>query len=91
MRYLFAIFIPPLAILMCKRYGHFVVNLFFWSLSIPLALFMGIGVIVWLGCIVHALSICKVSSIDKRLDRLVKAIEGRTPGQPSAPNPERTA
>ena len=83
MRYIFAVFIPPLGILMCKRYGHFAVNLIFWLISLPLTLFMGVGIVMWIICIVHAISVCKVSSIDKRLDRLVNAIEARNP-QPTA-------
>ena len=89
MRYIFAIFIPPLGILMCKRYGHFVVNLIFWLISLPLC-FFGFGVLLWLICIVHALSVCKVSSIDKRIDRVVAAIEGRTQSQSSASNSQQS-
>jgi uncharacterized membrane protein YqaE (UPF0057 family) len=77
MRYLIAFIVPPLAIALCKRWGHFVVNLIFFILSVPLC-FFGVGVLVWVICIAHALAVCKVSSIDKRIDRMVKAIEGRT-------------
>jgi hypothetical protein len=54
-----------------------VVILIFFILSVPLC-FFGVGVLVWVICIAHALAVCKVSSIDKRIDRMVKAIEGRT-------------
>jgi uncharacterized membrane protein YqaE (UPF0057 family) len=91
MRYIFAVFVPPIGVLMCKRYGHFVVNLIFWLVSIPL-LFMGVGVILWAICAIHALSVCKVSSIDKRLDRVVKAIENRNQAQvATTPDAQRPA
>ena len=75
MRYLIAFFVPPLAIAMCKRWGHFVVNLVLWLVSLPLILFMGVGLILWLVCIIHALAVCKMSSLDKRVDRLVSAMQ----------------
>jgi hypothetical protein len=88
-RYLFAVIVPPLGILMCKRYGHFALNLIFWLASLPLLFFMGFGIVVWLICVIHAISVCKVSSIDKRLDRVVKAIEARNPSTPA--NPQQSA
>jgi hypothetical protein len=78
MRYLFAFLCPPLAILMCKRPGQFVINLVFWLASIPAIFFLGLGLIIWLICTIHALSVCRVSSIDKRVDRVVRAIEKRS-------------
>ena len=78
MRYFFAFFIPPLAVLLCKRPGHFVVNLVVWVISIPAIFFLGLGLIGWLICIVHALSVCKVSSVDKRINRMVEAISARS-------------
>jgi uncharacterized membrane protein YqaE (UPF0057 family) len=75
MRYIFAFLVPPLAIAMCGRWGHFVVNLIFWLISMPLIMFMGLGLIGWLICTIHAISICKVSSIDKRVNRIVGAIQ----------------
>jgi uncharacterized membrane protein YqaE (UPF0057 family) len=83
MRYLFAFFIPPLAVLLCKRPGQFVVNLIIWLISIPVIFFFGLGLIGWLICSVHALAVCKASSIDKRINRVVAAIEARS-------NPETT-
>jgi uncharacterized membrane protein YqaE (UPF0057 family) len=85
MRYLFAFLIPPLAVLMCKRPGQFVVNLIIWLVSIPAIFFLGLGLIGWLICTIHALSVCKMSSLDKRLDRMVKAIQTR-PSEASTSN-----
>jgi hypothetical protein len=84
MRYLFAFLLPPLAIAMCKRWGHFVVNLLFFIASFPMIFVLGIGLVMWLLCIVHALIVCRMSSVDKRVDRLVQAIQAR-------PQPHRTA
>jgi hypothetical protein len=78
MRYLVSFVVPPLGILMCKRWGHAIVNLIFWLASFPLLFFMGIGVVVWLLCIAHALAVCRMSSVDKRLNRLVGAIQSRS-------------
>jgi hypothetical protein len=82
MRYVFAFFIPPLAIAMCGRWGHFTFNLIFWLVSLLFILFMGLGLIGWFLCTIHALIICRVSSIDKRIDRVVAAIQSQ-----SAPPP----
>jgi len=80
MRYLVAIFVPPLAIAMCKRWGHFVLNLVFFLLAIPMIAVLGIGVIMWLMCIAHAIAVCKMSSIDKRVNRIVGAIQNSQGG-----------
>lgn len=83
MRYLIAFIVPPLAIAMCKRWGHFVINIIFWIASFPLMLFMGVGFIVWLLCAAHALAVCRMSSIDKRVNKLVDAIKEQSSGQPA--------
>ena len=75
MRYFVAFIVPPVAVAMCKRWSHFAVNLILWLLSIPLMLFMGVGIIVWLICIAHAIAVCRMSSVDKRVDRIVSAVQ----------------
>lgn len=82
MRYILAIFIPPLAVLLCKRPFQFVFNLALWLASLPLIFFLGLGILVWLICSVHALLVCRASSIDKRVDRLVQVIEGQRQASP---------
>jgi uncharacterized membrane protein YqaE (UPF0057 family) len=84
MRYFFAIVLPPLGIFMCKRYVQFAVNLIFWLLGLILIPVFGIGLFIWLMCIAHAIMVCKVSSIDKRVDRIVNAIESRNQAQAAA-------
>jgi hypothetical protein len=75
MRYLLAFILPPLAILFCGRWLHFVVNLVLWLVSLPLMFFAGFGIIVWLLCTAYALAICRTASLDKRLNRVVAAIQ----------------
>jgi uncharacterized membrane protein YqaE (UPF0057 family) len=75
MRYIFAFLIPPLSVALCKRWGHFTFNLILWLVSMPAILFVGIGLIGWLICIIHALAVCRMSSIDKRVNRLVEAVQ----------------
>jgi hypothetical protein len=76
-RYLFAFLIPPLAIAMCKRWGHFVFNLIFWIISLPLIAFLGVGLIGWFICTIHAIIVCRVASADKRVDRVIAAIQSQ--------------
>jgi uncharacterized membrane protein YqaE (UPF0057 family) len=75
MRYLFAFIIPPLAIALCGRWVHFVINLVFSILAILMIPILGIGIVMWFLCTIHALSVCRISSVDKRVDRIVQAIQ----------------
>ena len=79
MRYVFAFLLPPLSVAMCGRWGHFTFNLIFWLISLPLIFFVGLGLIGWLLCTIHALIVCRMSSLDKRLNRLVSAIQDSRP------------
>jgi uncharacterized membrane protein YqaE (UPF0057 family) len=81
MRYIVALFVPPLAIAMCKRWGHFVFNLVFFLASFPMIFVLGSGILMWILCIVHALVICRMSSIDRRIDRIVGAIKSQSGSQ----------
>jgi uncharacterized membrane protein YqaE (UPF0057 family) len=77
MRYLLAFFLPPLAVFMCGRPMQGLFNLAAWIISLLAIFAMGIGLIGWFLCSVHALLCCRMSSIDKRIDRVVHAIERR--------------
>jgi len=80
MRYLVSFIIPPLGILMCGRWVHAIVNLLLWISSVFLIPVFGLGFFVWIACIIYALAICKMSSADKRLNRMIEAIkETRSP------------
>jgi uncharacterized membrane protein YqaE (UPF0057 family) len=68
MRYILAFLAPPFAVLLCRRPVQFVVNLIFWLVS----------VFVWLICSIHALIVCATSSADRRVNRVVAAIEARS-------------
>lgn len=83
MRYLLAFFAPPFAVLACRKPVQFVLNLIFWLVSIPLLFLLGFGIVGWAICTVHAMVVCVTSSADRRLDRVVAAIEARS-NQPAA-------
>jgi len=83
MRYLLAFVAPPFALLVCRKWVQFVINLIFWLLSIPLIFVMGIGFLIWFMCTAHALVVCIMKRADKRFDRLITAIESRTTSTPS--------
>jgi hypothetical protein len=78
MRYILAFLAPPFAVLLCRRPVQFVANLIFWLVSIPMLFFLGVGIFVWLICSIHALIVCATSSADRRVDRVVAAIEARS-------------
>ena len=82
MRYVFAFILPPLAIGLCKRWGHFTVNLIFWIVAIPMIPVLGIGIVMWILCVIHALAVCRMSSIDKRVNRMVAAIQTHSAATP---------
>lgn len=62
MLYLFAILLPPVAVLMCGKPGQAFLNLI-------LTLFL-----FWVGGIIHALFIVNSHLADKRQERLIKAM-----------------
>lgn len=84
MRYIFAILIPPVALFICRRPIQGVFNLIFWLISLPLLVVFGLGIIVWVLCTIHAVIICITYGADKRLDRVVAAIQARPEIQAAA-------
>jgi hypothetical protein len=58
MKYLAALIVPPLALLMIGKPGHFVMNACIWIISIPLSLMFWVFALLWLACIVHAFGMC---------------------------------
>ena len=77
MRYIFAILVPPVAVFFCGKPIQGIFNLIFWVISLPLLLFFGIGLIVWVLCAIHAIIVCVGYGADKRMNRLVAAIQTR--------------
>jgi hypothetical protein len=77
MRYLLAIFLPPFALLACKKPVQFVLNLVVWLVSLPLILFMGVGLIGWAICTAHALIVIGFKRQEAQVSRIVSAIEAR--------------
>jgi hypothetical protein len=84
MRYIVAIFIPPLALVGCRKPFQLLINLAFWLVSLPLLLMMGLGAILWAICSMHALIVCSTRAADRRLDRIVSAIDSRNRGGAAA-------
>lgn len=62
MRYLLAIFLPPVAVLLCKKPMQAVLSIF-------LTMFF------WIPGVIHALFIVSNHMADKRTDRIVSAIK----------------
>ena len=57
-KYLVAILVPPVALLIIGKPFQFILNFTLWLISIPLALMFGIGIVLWLVCIAHAVEAC---------------------------------
>jgi hypothetical protein len=84
MRYIFAIIIPPVALFICGKPIQGVFNLIFWLISLPLLVVFGLGIVVWVLCTIHAMIVCVSYGADRRLDRVVAAIQTRPEVQTSA-------
>lgn len=73
MRYLLALLLPPVAILLCGKPIQFIVSLIL-CVVIVLLMFVGIGLfLAWVPAI-HAVFVVHSHLADKRTDRVVKAI-----------------
>ncbi len=77
MRYLLAFILPPFAVLACKKPVQFVLNLIVWLVSLPLILFVGVGLIGWAICTAHALIVCNFKRQEAQVNRLMSAIEAQ--------------
>jgi uncharacterized membrane protein YqaE (UPF0057 family) len=62
MRYLFAIILPPLAVLLCGKPIQFLLNLL-------------LTLCFWIPGVIHAFAVVGSHKADKRTDKLVQAIE----------------
>lgn len=62
MRYLLAIFLPPVAVLLCGKPVQFVLNII-------------LTLMFWVPGVVHAIFVVHSYLADKRTDRIVEAIE----------------
>lgn len=64
MRYIIAIFLPPLAVFLCAKPFQAILNIF-------------LTLLFWVPGVIHALIVVHNHIADKRTDRIVKAIEGQ--------------
>lgn len=62
MRYIIAIFLPPLAVFLCGKPFQGVLNIF-------------LTLLFWVPGVIHALLVVHGHLADKRTDRIVKAIQ----------------
>jgi hypothetical protein len=74
MKYILAIVFPPAALLWCGKPFQCIFNLVLFVISIPLTLMFGVGVVIWLLCILHAFTEC-VAHDRERHERLDHAID----------------
>ena len=69
MRYLLALLLPPLAILLCGKLIQFTLNLILCIISVMTLL------VLWPLPVIHALLVVHSHLADKRIKRLVRAVE----------------
>ena len=62
MRYLLAIILPPLAVLLCGKPIQFVLNIF-------------LTLLFWIPGVIHAILVVNGHLADKRADRIIKAVK----------------
>ena len=62
MRYLLAIILPPIAVLLCGKPVQAILNLL-------------LTILFWIPCVVHALFVVHSHLADKRTDRVLEAVE----------------
>lgn len=62
MRYLFAIILPPVAVLLCGKPVQFIFNIF-------------LTLLFWIPGVIHAILVVNSHLADKRTDKIVKAVE----------------
>jgi hypothetical protein len=74
MRYLIAIILPPVAILLCGKPVQFILNLILWMFCVILCFFVFGFFIIWVP-ILHALLVVHSHLADKRTDRIIKTIQ----------------
>lgn len=72
MKYFFAIFLPPVAVLLCGKPGSFLLNLI-------------LTICGWVPGIIHAIIVVGSYNADKRTDRIVSAITTSASGPPPLP------
>jgi uncharacterized membrane protein YqaE (UPF0057 family) len=72
MKYFFAIFLPPVAVLLCGKPGSFLLNLILTLCG-------------WVPGVVHAIMVVGSYNADKRTDRIVDALSKSASGVPALP------
>ena len=76
MRYLLAIFVPPLAVILCGKLGQAVFNGILWTIAL-VTLLVGVGFGIWVVCSIHAILVVNNYLADKRNEKVIEAIKSR--------------
>lgn len=76
MRYLLAIFVPPLAVILCGKLGQAVFNGILWIIAL-VTLLVGVGFGLWMVCSIHAILVVNNYLADKRNDAVLEALRSR--------------
>lgn len=76
MRYLLAIFVPPLAVILCGKLGQAVFNGTLWIIAL-VTLLVGVGFGIWVVCSIHAILVVNNYLADKRNNKVIEAIKTR--------------
>ena len=79
MRYLLAIFVPPLAVLLCGKFFQAVVNLVIWVAGCAMIVVAGIGLFIVPIAMLHAILVVNSHLADKRNAALVGAVKSSRP------------
>ena len=83
MRYLFALLLPPFAVLSCGKIFQFVVSLLIEAVAILFVfLFFPVGIVVHLVAVIHGFVVVHGRHADKRTDRIVEAVQSAGSGSP---------
>ena len=77
MRYLLAIFVPPLAVLLCLKPFQFIASAILYVAGLATA-FAGFGFLLLAAAALHAVLVVNSSQADKRNKRLMAAVRERS-------------
>ena len=76
MRYLIALLVPPLAVLLCGKPVQAILNAVVWLVGI-VTIFFGVGLLVVPVAVIHAMFVVNTHFADKRQAGLMRALDSR--------------
>lgn len=75
MKILVALFVPPLAVLLCGRLMLAIIFAVIWVISLPLLLFAGAGLLLLIPLTIAAIYIVMQHDADKRMNKLAASMQ----------------